>query len=230
MDKFQTYTEDQQRFIPNEPRVLVVGAGGRVGQILTEILAMRRVQVVAGGRHPEKIHEAEFIKPLAVDLHESVEQLAEKVKGVDAVYCVAGSRGQDLLQTDAFGVVKLIQAAEAGGAKRFILLSSLYALEPEKWEQIESLKNIINYDIAKFFADSWLVRNSDLDYTIVQPSALTEDPPTGEIQINPTTPKPNPIGDVAQVLADVLDRPNTYRKVIEMSGGTEPIGQALAGI
>lgn len=230
MEKFQTYTEDQQRFIPNEPRVLVAGAGGRVGQALTEILALRRVQVLAGGRHPEKIHEAQFIKPVELDLHDSVEQLAEKIKGVDAVYCVAGSRGKDLLQTDAFGVVKLIQAAEAAAAKRFILLSSLFALEPQKWEEFESLRGIINYDIAKFFADSWLVHNSDLNYTIVQPSVLTEDPPTGEIQINPQEPRPNPIGDVAQVLADVLDRPNTYRRVIMMSGGTEPIAQALASL
>ena len=129
---FQTYTEDQQRYIPNEPRVLVVGAGGRVGKALCEILAMRRVQVLAGSRHPENVHESEFIKAVHVDLHDSVETLAGSIKGVDAVFCVAGSRGKDLLQTDAFGVVKLIQAAQAAGAKRFILLSSLYALQPEK--------------------------------------------------------------------------------------------------
>lgn len=228
MDK--TYTEDQQRYIPNEPRVLVAGASGRVGRALTEILAMRRVQVVAGSRHPENIHESQYIKAVSLDLHDSVEDLAEKVKAVDAVYFVAGSRGQDLLQTDAFGAVKLMQAAEAGAAKRFILLSSLYALQPEKWEEVDSLKSILNYDIAKFFADSWLVRNTDLDYTIIQPSMLTEDPPTGQIQINPVKIAPNPIGDVAQVLADVLDRPNTYRKVINMCGGTEPIDQALADV
>lgn len=227
---FETYREDQQRYIPNEPRVLVVGAGGRVGRALTEILAMQRIQVVAGGRHPEDIHEAQYIRPLQVDLHDSVAELAEKMDAVDAVICVAGSRGKDLLQTDAFGVVKLIQAAEASAARRFVLLSSLFALQPEKWQEIPSLKDIINYDIAKFFADSWLVRNADLDYTIVQPSSLTEEAPTGQIQLNPTDPVPNPIGDVAQVLADVLFRPNTYRKVINMCGGTEPIAQALASI
>ena len=226
----QTYREDQQRYIPNEPRVLVAGAGGRVGSALTEILAIRRIQVVAGGRHPEKIHESEYIRAIPLDLHDSADDLADKLNAIDAVICVAGSRGKDLLQTDAFGVVKLMQAAEASGAKRFVLLSSLYALQPEKWTEIDSLKDIINYDIAKFFADSWLVRNTSLDYTIVQPSVLAETPPTGKIQLNPTQPVPNAIGDVAQVLADVLFRPNTVHKVINMCGGTEPIEQALASI
>lgn len=35
----------------------------------------------------------------------------------DIVYFVAGSRGKDLLQTDAFGAVKTMIAAEKSGIK-----------------------------------------------------------------------------------------------------------------
>lgn len=45
---------------------------------------------------------------MAMDLRDSVENLAELVQGVDAIYFTAGSRGRDLLQIDAFGAVKLM--------------------------------------------------------------------------------------------------------------------------
>lgn len=61
--------------------------------------------------------------------------MEEKLKDFNAVYFLAGSRGKDLLQTDAFGAVKLMQTAESIGIRRFIMLSSIFALEPEKWSQ-----------------------------------------------------------------------------------------------
>ena len=49
-------------------------------------------------------------------------------------YFVAGSRGKDLLQTDLYGAVKMMQAVEKkGNLKRYIHLSSLFALQPDKW-------------------------------------------------------------------------------------------------
>lgn len=211
-------------------KVMVAGASGRVGRALTEILAGRKIHVKAGCRHPEQIDGSEYVEPVHLDLHASAMELSEQLKDVDAVICVAGSRGKDLLQTDAFGVVKLIEATERAGIRRFVLLSSIFALEPEKWEEEPSLKAIINYDIAKFFADSWLVRNSDLEYTIVQPSSLTEDEGTGCIELYPQHDGQNPIADVALVLADVLERKNTYRRVIMLRSGTMPIADALADV
>ncbi|MGC4441166.1 NAD(P)H-binding protein, partial [Streptococcus suis] len=79
--------------------------------------------------------------------------------GVDAVLFVAGSRGRDLLQTDAFGAVKTMQATESLGIKRYVLLSSLYALEPDKWSH-PNLSKIMDYNVAKFFADNYLVTNT----------------------------------------------------------------------
>lgn len=45
------------------------------------------------------------------------------MKGSDAVYFTAGSRGKDLLQTDAFGAVKTMQAAKKLSIERYIMLS-----------------------------------------------------------------------------------------------------------
>ena len=60
-----------------------------------------------------------------MDLHSSVDDLAKLMKGRDAVYFTAGSRGKDLLQTDAYGAVKTMQAAKKLGIERYILVQSL---------------------------------------------------------------------------------------------------------
>lgn len=52
---------------------------------------------------------------------------------------VAGSRNKDLLQTDAFSAVKPMKIAESNGASRYIMLSSAYSLEPNKWYNPEML-------------------------------------------------------------------------------------------
>lgn len=211
-------------------RIFIVGATGRVAKCVIENLTADGHTVYCGSRHSEKIQETELIKSVNFDLHCSKAEMSELIKNMDAVYFLAGSRGKDLLQTDAFGAVKMMQSCEEVGIKRFIILSSIFALEPEKWAEETSLKNITNYNIAKFFADNYLVTNTNLDYTIVQPSVLKEAEGTGKIEINPEHDGENPIPDVAVILSSVLNMESTYKKVIKMRSGNTPIADALAKI
>lgn len=210
--------------------VFIAGATGRVAQLVVKNLTAKGHTVYCGSRHAEDITETTQQKPVNFDLHFSKAEMKEIIKDMDAVYFLAGSRGKDLLQTDAFGAVKLMQTCEEAGVKRFIILSSIFALEPEKWSEQESLKNITNYNIAKFFADNYLVSNTDLDYTIIQPTLLRETEGTGKIEINPECDGENPIPDVAAVLSETLNMKNTYKKVIKMRGGDTPISDALANV
>ena len=210
-------------------KIFVVGTG-RVAKCVIDKLNAKGHTVVCGSRHPASVTETEHCKPVLFDLHAEKNEIAETVKSFDAVYVLAGSRGKDLLQTDAFGAVKLMQACETVGIRRFIMLSSIFALEPEKWAQEKSLQNITNYNIAKFFADNYLVNCTDLDYTIVQPSVLKEEDGTGMIELNPEHDGSNPIPDVAEVLVSVLEMENTFKKVIKMRSGDMPISSALANI
>lgn len=170
------------------------------------------------------------VAPVKMDLHGSVDDLASLMKGAAAVYFVAGSRGKDLLQTDAMGAVKTMQAAKQVGIKRYVMLSSMYALQPEKWAKYPALASIPDYNIAKFFADNYLITNSGLDYTIIQPAVLTEKAATGKVDLGLGDETTNPIPDVAKVLAEVLNRNNTIGKVIMMRSGDTPIETALDNI
>ena len=211
-------------------KIFIAGGSGRVATETIRILAGQGHDIYAGARHKDHIVMGDHIYPQKLDLHAEVDALAAQIDGMDAVYFLAGSRGKDLLQTDAFGCVKLMQACEKAGIKRYVQLSSIYSIQPEKWQEEPSLASIMNYDIARFFADQWLIRNTDLVYTIVGPCVLTEEPATGRIEINPERGTSNPIPDVAAVLAGVLDKPNTFRKVIYMTGGDTPIEEALDGV
>jgi hypothetical protein len=87
-----------------------------------------------------------------------------------------------------------------------------------------------NYITAKFFADHYLVHNTSLSYTILQPTNLTEEAGTGLIELGSTSGMTNPIPDVASVLAQLINHPSTVGKVIRMGSGSTPIPQALAAV
>ena len=193
-------------------KIFIAGATGRVATKLIDDLLADGHQIVAGSRHPEQQAKKDGVTPVKLDLHASVAALAKLVEGSQAIYFTAGSRGKDLLQTDAFGAVKLAKAAEQDGIKRFIMLSSLFALEPEKWE------------------DNYLVAQSQLNYTILQPSVLKETAGQGTITIDDGQDGENSIEDVAETLAEILEHDNTVGKVIKMRAGTTPIATALSRV
>lgn len=206
-------------------KIFVVGSTGRVAENLIKDLVSDGHEVVAGARKIERVIELEHVTPVHFDLHDDVDEMTKSIKDVDAVYFVAGSRGKDLLQTDAFGAVKVMQAAEKNGIKRFIMLSSMFSLEPQEWHR-EGLADLTDYNIAKFFADNYLISNTKLDYTILQPASLTEEEGTRKVSINGSG-KQNAISNVAQVLAALLKHDNTIKKVIRMSDGDQNIDDAL---
>lgn len=211
-------------------KIFIAGGSGRVAEAVINDLIDKGHEVYAGSRHEDAIIKRDGVTAVHLDLHAKIDELVKKLQGIDAVYFLAGSRGKDLLQTDAFGAVKLMKASEKAGVKRYIQLSSMFALEPEKWDGEPSLASITDYNIAKFFADEWLISKTSLDYTIVAPGVLTEEAGTGKIELNPDHSGNNPIPDVAAVLTGVLDKENTFGKVINMRGGNTPIAEAIETI
>lgn len=209
--------------------IFVVGGSGRVATDLIRDLVKEGHTVIAGSRHPERIVKDEKVTPVKLDLHDELNQLKQIIGHPDVIYFTAGSNGNDLLQTDAMGAVKTMQVAMANGVRRYIMLSAMFPLEPEKW-RANGLMVYADYKIAKFFADNYLVNQTDLDYTILSPTNLTTATGTGKITIDEGKVANNPIPDVAMTLAKILDHPNTVHKVMMMRSGTTPINQALANV
>ena len=209
-------------------KIFIAGATGRVGTLLTRDLLQDGHEIIAGARHPERVENNDRITPVKCDLHESVVEMTKAIKGADVIYFTAGSGAKDLLQVYAFGAVKLMQAATKAGIKRFVMLSALFSLEPTKWGTVKGLDGLTDYNIAKFFADNYLIHDTDLDYTILQPTVMTDKPGTGKITVDEGKFGYNPAEDVARTLADILKYKNTNRKIIKMREGDTPIDDALS--
>ena len=204
-------------------KIFIFGGSGRVATDLIQDLVADGNTVTAAARHPENIIQLDGVTADKLDLHVDVDDIFKQVKGFDAIYFTAGSRGKDLIQTDAIGAIKTMMAAEKAGVKRYIMLS----LDINSWKKIPSLED---YLAAKFFADTYLMDSTNLEYTILQPGSLTEAAGTGKIQLDVKATDSNPIPDVAKTLAAILKYPNTIGKVIPMSSGKTPIDDALKEI
>ncbi|MDC9785427.1 NAD(P)H-binding protein [Proteus mirabilis] len=210
--------------------ILVIGAKGRVGQRLIEILLAKGHHVIGTTRklsntsvhHPSQYHEIELdiTKPLS-----SITDLLPD--NLEAIYFTTGSRGKNLLQVDLHGAVKTMQAAEKKGIKRYIMLSAINSLSPDKWTEL------IDYFTAKYFADLYLRDRTQLDFTLVQAGYLTEKQGTYKITTkleDNATKGEITIDNVAATLAEILDKPNTFKKCIPILDGDKAIKTALSQI
>lgn len=210
-------------------KILVAGANGNTGFRLTRLLAEGGHDVRAMIRDPAQAGriEAAGARPYIADLEGDVSASAE---GCEAVLFAAGGgrgSGPEKKETvDHMGAVKLMEAAGAAGARRFILLSSIRIDYPDTWPE-----HLAAYLTAKKKADRRLL-DSDLDYTIVRPGRLTDAPGVGHVAAGNLGGRQGEItrDDVAAVMAACLDFDNTRRKVIDLLAGDAPIPEALAAI
>jgi len=209
--------------------ILVAGGHGKVALRLLRLLAARGHTARGLVRSPA--HAADLTAagavPVLGDL-ENDETLDAYVKGADAVVFAAGAgpgSGPERKRTvDLGGAVKLADAARATGVRRYVMVSSIGADRPESAG--ESMRE---YLVAKTEADEY-VRASGLDYTIVRPGSLTDDPGTGLVKVSTQLGSRGPVprDDVAAVLAAVLTTPATIGKTFELFAGDTPIHEALA--
>lgn len=215
-------------------KVLVAGAHGQVARHLVRMLVENGHEVRGLVRKEEQLSdvEADGAEPVLCDLEaEEVDgEIGEAVSGCDAVVFAAGAgpgSGEARKETmDYGGAVKLIEAAEKSGARRYLMLSSTGADDPESRD--EAMRPYLR---AKARADERL-RESSLDYTIIRPGRLTDDAGTGRIDAAESLGRyaEIPREDTAAVFAAALEAPNTVGKTFEVLAGETPIEEALERI
>lgn len=210
-------------------KVFVVGANGQIGRHLIQKLKWNEEHTPkAMVRNEEQSLQLknEGIETVIANLEDTVETIADAVKGCDAIVFTAGSGGKTgadkTLLIDLDGAVKTMEAAEKVGIKRFIIVSALQAHHRENWN--ESIKP---YYVAKHYADRVLV-SSDLDYTIIRPGGLLNEPGTGKVSIAENLQR-GAISreDVAELIIACLNEKNTLRRSFDIVAGETPINVAI---
>lgn len=210
--------------------VVILGGHGKIALRLAGLLVDRGVSVSSVVRNPD--HEADVAargaSPVVLDLeHTDVDGIAEVLSGQDAVVWSAGAGGGDPARTyavDRDAAIRSVDAAGLAGVRRYVLVSYKGA-GPD--HGVPEDHPFFPYAEAKAAADEYL-RRSGLDWTIVAPGRLTDDPGTGRIDLTADAPRDDvPRDDVALVLDAVLELPETVGHILEFVSGDTPIEQAL---
>ena len=206
-------------------RILIAGATGLTGRKLTE-------KVQQSGRTPiALVRESSDLSVLPEGVQTQTADLAnlpdDVAQGMDAVIFAAGSGGDTpASQTEAIdrdGAISLIEKAKRAGVRRFVMLSSVGADNPDKGP--EGLRHYLE---AKKAADEHL-ETAGIDYTIVRPVSLTNDPGTGCVEVSADHVSGSEVSreDVAEVLERCVSVPEASGAVFELSEGEDSIGDAM---
>lgn len=211
-------------------RVVIAGGHGKIALRLAKVLSARGDQPVGLIRNPD--HEPDLraagAVPLVCDLeHAGLQEVAVCVEGADAAVFAAGAGpGSGAARKDTMdraGAVLFAQAAERARVRRFLLVSAM-GLDRAAPDPVFAA-----YLRAKAASEADL-RTRDLDWTILRPGRLTDDPGTGRVRLGPPSLARGAVSrqDVAQVLVALLDEPATAGLTLELVGGDTPIGDAVA--
>lgn len=169
-------------------KLVIFGATGTVGRQVVDQALKQGHTVTAFARnltkldiqHPSLTH----FQGDVMDLH----AVEHAVMGQDAVVCVLGA-GKKLTGTiRSEGTQQVIRAMERVGVRRLICQSTLGI--GDSWNNLDFYWKYIMFGfiLRKVFADherqEALVRNSNLDWTIVRPGAFVDGPRTGQYRHN----------------------------------------------
>lgn len=213
-------------------KVAIAGGSGKVATRLTRLLTGRGDEVrslIRDASKADRVRESGG-EPVECDLEQAGEdEIARAVGEVDAVVFAAGAgagSGAERKSTmDYGGAVKLIAAAKANGIDRYVMISSMGADPDAPGDDTFAV-----YLRAKGKADAEL-QSSGLDYTIVRPTLLTDDPGAGRVEVGQHVGRGKiSRDDVAAVLAATLHAPNTISKLFEARDGDTPIDEAIAAL
>lgn len=210
-------------------RPLVVGANGQIGRQLVNQLSLYGHQCTAMVRTSEQFQklQEQGIAAICASLDSSPEHLSEIMKGHDSVIFTASSGAktgaEQTLLVDLDGAVKVMKAASVAGVEHFIMVSAIGANRRERWS--EALKP---YYVAKHYADKELVR-SGLNYTIIRPGRLSNEPATGQVMVASEIYQDGVIAraDVATIICTVLGDKRFYARSFDLLAGKDNIQQAL---
>lgn len=202
--------------------VLVAGANGTTGKKVVNLLKVSQYfNPVAMVRKEEQLEQFKNrgIETVLGDLETDV---SHTTATIDKVVFAAGSGGKKIVAVDQEGAKRLIDASKKDNIKKFVMLSSMGADNPESAEDLK------DYLKAKQNADEHL-KSSELTYSIVRPGSLTNDVGTGKIKLQSKLQERGAItrDDVAQTLVRSLHDDAVKNKTFEILQGETLIGKAM---
>ncbi|GLW92079.1 NAD(P)H-binding protein [Actinokineospora globicatena] len=212
-------------------RLVIAGGHGKIALHLTGLAADRGDTVIGIVRNPEHVNDIRDRggDGVVLDLETATaEQVAAVLAGADAVVFAAGAGpGSGIPRKDTVDRAAAVLTAEAtqvAEVRRYLQISAMglgRASDDEAFSAYLAAKDAAERDL----------RARDLDWTILRPGRLSDDPPTGRVSLaESVAPGVVSRADVAAVVVALLDEPATARLTLELVGGDVPVAQAVAAV
>ena len=211
-------------------KLLVVGSSGRTGRLLVAGALDRGHEVTAFARTPEALGDLapRCARVVRGDVVDRV-MVAEAMPGQEAVVYTVGPAPGESAAVTADGALRVVRVMQKYGVRRLIVLSATGAAADE----VEAPRSFFarlfrprsetgSIDAGDVRRMEITVRQSELDWTLVRPSRLTDGPATGMYRAGPghVLPDARPIAraDVAAFVLDQLDTDVNVQHAVALSG------------
>ncbi len=210
-------------------RILIIGGHGKIALLLAPLLVARGDDVTSVIRNPAHAADVEATgaAALVADVEKlTVDELASLLSGQDAVVWSAGAGGGNAARTyavDRDAAIRSMDASAVAGVDRYVMVSYFGAARDHG---VPAENPFFAYAEAKAAADEHL-RASGLAWTILAPSSLTTDAPTGRIDVDADESGSVSRADVAAVIAAALSEDRTIGRTIRFNAGDQPIVEAI---
>jgi putative NADH-flavin reductase len=186
------------------------GTGGIGGHVLSWALDDGH-PVHALARRAEALPQRTGLTVISGDALDGA-AVAETIAGADAVVSALGPRGAKAESLLAGAAANIVASMDKTGARRLICVSAAGAYITGDPNTGWLIKAILPRVFAKPFADTRrmedVIRDSGLDWTLVRPVRLVNQPGTGRYRVSPGFPPAGgrtiARGDVAHFIATVL--------------------------
>lgn len=213
-------------------KITLIGGHGKVALLARPLLVQAGHEVRSVVRNPDHVADIELTgaQPVVTDIERlDAEGWEELLSGTEAVVWTAGAGGGDPKRTwavDRDAAIAAMDAAQRAGAHRFVIVS-YFGAGPD--HGVPEDDDFYPYAQAKTEADEHL-QNSGLAWTVLRPSALTLEEPTGRIDVDAAEGGEVSRANVARAIATSLDHEGTIGQVIEFNDGEQPIDEALENL
>jgi uncharacterized protein YbjT (DUF2867 family) len=213
-------------------KVIIVGAHGKVALLTIPRLVAAGHEVTGVIRKAEQIDDVRRAGADAVvaDVEKlSTAEIGDALAGHDVVVWSAGAGGGSKERTyavDRDAAIRTIDAAEHTHASQFVMVS-YFGAGPD--HGVDPSSDFYAYAESKTAADAHLGA-SNLNWTIVRPSALTEEAGTGGVETGAgVTGSHVARATVAEVITAVIAAPEGSKGVtLEFNDGQQPIGAVIS--
>ena len=166
--------------------LVVLGATGRTGRLVVEQALAAGHTVTALVRSPQNLTAGNSNLHVIAGLATETSDVSRAMEGADAVISTLGGKGSVI----ANSTQAIVAAAHEAGVNRVVVLSS-WLVERDRMDPVTRLLTGIAMGavIKDQSAGEQALRRSDLDWTIVYPSMLTDGPGDGSVEVLPERAK-----------------------------------------